>query len=565
MCYNRIEILYAGLFVPFLKVSTTMVEATNFIEQIVNEDLESGKITAVQTRFPPEPNGYLHIGHIKSMLVNFGTAEKYDGKCNLFFDDTNPSKEKTEFVDAIRKDIEWVGYRWAKEVYASDFFEDIYNFAEKLILDGKAFVCDLTPEEISKTRGTLTEAGTESPFRNRSVEENLTLFREMRAGKYADGEKCLRAKIDMASPNMNMRDPVIYRILRCTHHRTGDKWCIYPMYDYAHPICDYLQGVTHSLCTLEFEVHRPLYDWVGIQLGFSPKPRQIEFARLAVTNTVMSKRYLKKLVEEGHVHGWDDPRMPTVAGLRNRGVPPTALRDFCTKIGVVKANSECQLSYLEACIRDDLNANAERAMAVLDPLKVTLTNYEGEEELETAIHPLKPELGVRKVKFSSVVYIDGSDFSLDPPPKYQRLKEGGYVRLKNAYIIRCDEVVKDENGKVVELKCTYIPESRSSADTSGIKVKGTIQWVDGKTGVETEIRKYGYLLKDAEYAGQDFGERMNLDSEHIFHGKAEPYLAQAEENKAFQLMRVGYYKKCTKEDGTLVLSEIVSLKDNFNK
>ncbi len=541
------------------------IEATNFIEQIINDDIENGKITAVQTRFPPEPNGYLHIGHVKSMLVNFGTAKKYDGKCNLFFDDTNPSKEKTEFVDAIRKDIAWVGYEWAKEVYASDFFDIIYEYAEKLIVDGKAFVCDLSPEEISATRGTLTQAGQESPYRNRSVEENLTLFREMKAGKYPDGSKCLRAKIDMASPNMNMRDPVIYRILRCTHHRTGDKWCIYPMYDYAHPICDYLQGVTHSLCTLEFEDHRPLYDWVGINLGFAPKPRQIEFARLAVTNMVMSKRYLKRLVEEGHVHGWDDPRMPTVTGLRNRGVPPEALLDFCTKIGIVKANSECQLSYLEACIRDNLNENAERAMAVLDPLKITITNYQGEEELETALHPLKPELGIRKLSFSSVVYIDRADFALVPPPKYQRLKPDGYVRLKNAYIIHCDEVIVDDNGEVQELKCSYIPESRSSNDTSGIKVKGTVQWVDGKTGVDTEIRRYGTLLKDAEYAGQDFGERMNTESEHIFYGKAEPYLAQAEENKPFQLMRVGYYKKCTDENGKLVLSEIVSLKDNFNK
>ena len=541
------------------------IEATNFIEQIINDDIESGKVSAIQTRFPPEPNGYLHIGHIKSMLVNFGTAKKYEGKCNLFFDDTNPSKEKTEFVDAIRKDIEWVGYDWAKEVYASDFFPVIYEYAEKLILDGKAFVCDLSPEEISATRGTLTEAGKNSPFRDRSVEENLALFREMKAGKYPDGSKCLRAKIDMASPNMNMRDPVIYRILRCTHHRTGDTWCIYPMYDYAHPICDYLQGVTHSLCTLEFEDHRPLYDWVGINLGFAPKPRQIEFARLAVTNTVMSKRYLKKLVEEGHVHGWDDPRMPTVAGLRNRGVPPEALLDFCTKIGIVKANSECQLSYLEACIRDNLNENAERAMAVLEPLKVTITNYVGTEDTDTALHPLKPDMGTRKVAFSNIIYIDKADFALVPPPKYQRLKPDGYVRLKNAYIIHCDEVIQDENGEVVELKCSYIPESRSANDTSGIKVKGTIQWVDGATGVDAEIRKYSYLLKDAEYAGQDFGERMNLDSEHIYYGKAEPYLAESEDGKAFQLMRVGYYKKCVDENGKLVLSEIVSLKDNFNK
>ena len=541
------------------------IEATNFIEQIINDDIDSGKISAVQTRFPPEPNGYLHIGHVKSMLVNFGTAKKYEGKCNLFFDDTNPSKEKTEFVDAIRKDIAWIGYEWAKEVYASDFFDIIYEYAEKLIVDGKAFVCDLSPEEISATRGTLTEKGKESPYRNRSVEENLQLFREMKAGMYADGTKCLRATIDMASPNMNMRDPVIYRILRCTHHRTGDKWCIYPMYDYAHPICDYLQGVTHSLCTLEFEDHRPLYDCVGINLGFAPKPRQIEFARLAVTNMVMSKRYLKRLVEEGHVHGWDDPRMPTVTGLRNRGVPPEALLDFCTKIGIVKANSECQLSYLEACIRDNLNENAERAMAVLEPLKVTITNYEGEELLDSAIHPLKPELGTRKVAFSNVVYIDKADFALVPPPKYQRLKPDGYVRLKGAYIIHCDEVVTNENGEVTELKCSYVPNSGSGNDTSGIKVKGTIQWVDGKTGVDAEIRRYGALLKDAEYAGQDFAERMNLDSEHIFYGKAEPYLAESEDGKPFQLMRVGYYKKCKDEKGNLVLSEIVSLKDNFNK
>ena len=542
-----------------------MKEATNFIEQIINEDIENGKVSEIQTRFPPEPNGYLHIGHIKSMLVNFGTAKKYGGKCNLFFDDTNPSKEKTEFVDAIKNDIRWIGYEWAKEVYASDFFHEIYDYAVCLIMQGKAFVDDLSPEEISAMRGSLTEPGKESPYKTRSIEENMRLFREMKEGKYADGEKCLRAKIDMASPNMNMRDPVIYRILHCEHHRTGDEWCIYPMYDFAHPICDYKQGVTHSLCTLEFEDHRPLYDWVGIQLGFSPKPRQIEFARLAVTNTVMSKRYLKKLVEDGVVHGWDDPRMPTIAGLRNRGVPPESVLDFCEKAGIVKANSVCESSYLEACIRENLNANAERAMAVLNPLKVVITNYNGEENLETPCHPLKEELGVRETAFSGEVYIDESDFALVPPPKYQRLKPDGYVRLKNAYIIHCDEVVTDENGKVKELRCSYIPESRSLHDTSGIKVKGTIQWVDAKTGVDAEIRRYGYLLKDAEYSGQDFSERMNENSESIFYGKAEPYLRDCDDGKAFQLMRVGYYKKCTDENGKLVLSEIVSLKDNFNK
>lgn len=541
-----------------------MAEAKNFIEQIVESDLAEQKVKAIKTRFPPEPNGYLHIGHAKSMFVNFGTALKYNGTCNLFFDDTNPAKEKTEFVEAIKNDIRWLGYSWDKEVYASDFFEIIYNYAEKLIQEGKAFVCDLSAEEIKATRGTLTEPGTESPYRNRTPEENLKLFREMRAGKYADGEKCLRAKIDMSSPNLNLRDPVIYRILRAHHHRTGDKWCIYPMYDYAHPICDALQGVTHSLCTLEFEDHRPLYDWVGINLGFSPKPRQIEFARLNVTNLVMSKRYLKKLVEDGSVHGWDDPRMPTLAGLRNRGIPAAAVRDFCERAGVAKANSECEISYFEAVVREYLNAHAPRAMAVVDPLKLTITNYEGSEETNFEINQLDENAGTRKVKFGKTLYIERSDFSLDPPPKYFRLKIGGCVRLKNAYIVRADEAVKDENGNVTEVKCTYFPESRSGNDTSGIKAKGVLHWVNAETCVDAELRQYDHLLKDAEYAGQDFSERMNTDSEHIFAAKAEPYLLSVAEGEAFQLMRTGYYKKCT-ENGKLVLSEIVSLKDNFNK
>ena len=540
-------------------------EATNFIEQIVKEDLAAGKVTQIQTRFPPEPNGYLHIGHVKSMLVNFGTAIKYNGKCNLFFDDTNPSKEKTEFVNAIRKDIEWVGYEWAKEVYASDFFEQIYAYAEQLITMGKAFVCDLTAEEISANRGTLKEPGKESPYRNRSVEENLALFREMRAGKYPDGSKCLRAKIDMASPNINMRDPVIYRILRATHHRTGDAWCIYPMYDYAHPICDYLQGVTHSLCTLEFEDHRPLYDWVGITLGFSPKPRQIEFARLNITNTVMSKRYLKKLVEQNLVHGWDDPRMPTVAGLRNRGIPPKALLDFCSAAGICKADSVCEQGYLEHFIRDNLNANAERAMVVVDPLKLTITNYEGEEEVDFTVNPTKEESPVRSMPFGKHIYIEKGDFALVPPPKYNRLKLGGYVRLKGAYIVQCDDVVKDENGEVVELLCRYIPESRSNNDTSGIKVKGTIHWVSADHAVDAVVKNYSYLLNDAEYDGQDFDERMNLSSEVVIDGaKAEPYLADAEDGKQFQLLRTAYYKKCT-DNGKLCLSFIVSMKDSYKK
>ena len=543
-----------------------MVEATNFIEQIINEELTSGKVSGVQTRFPPEPNGYLHIGHAKSLCINFGMKEKYQGKCNLFFDDTNPSKEKTEFVDAIKADIKWLGFEWDKENYASDYFEQIYDYAVELIKKGKAFVCDMTPEEISKNRGTLTEPGKESPYRNRSVEENLALFTAMRNGEFKDGEKCLRAKIDMASPNINMRDPVIYRILRQTHHRTGDKWCIYPMYDYAHPICDYMQRVTHSLCTLEFEDHRPLYDWVGIELGFAPKPRQIEFARLNVTNLVMSKRYLKKLVEEEKVEGWDDPRMPTLAGIRNRGVPAEALKDFCGRIGVAKSNSEVQISYLEACIREYLNANAERAMAVLNPLKVTIANYPDDtiEQLDFEINPNEEIKRTRKITFSKTIYIDRDDFSLNPPPKYFRLKPDGMVRLKNAYIIKCDQVILDDNGEVKELVCSYVPESKSGNDTSGIKVKGVIQWVNSTDAVDVKIRKYGYLLKDEEYAGQDFSERMNEESVTEFNGKVEPYVMNGDYDKPYQFLRTGYFKQLNTKNG-LVLSEIVSLKDNFNK
>ena len=424
----------------------------------------------------------------------------------------------------------------------------------------------MTAEEISANRGTLTEAGKPSPSRDRSIEENLALFADMRAGKFADGEKCLRAKIDMASPNINMRDPVIYRILRQTHHRTGDKWCIYPMYDYAHPICDYLQGVTHSICTLEFEDHRPLYDWVGIELGFNPKPRQIEFARLNVTNLVMSKRYLKKLVEDGSVDGWDDPRMPTLTGLRNRGIPAEALKDFCSRIGVCKANSEVQIAYLEACVREYLNANAERAMAVLKPLKVTISNYpDGQTELvDFDINPNDEVKRTRKIAFSKTIYIDADDFSLAPPPKYFRLKKDGYVRLKSAYIIKCDDVLFNADGSVKELICSYVPESKSGNDTSGIKCKGVIQWVEANTCVDVEIRQYGYLLNDEQYPGQDFSERMNTQSVKSFSGKVEPYVMQAGDQRPYQLMRTGYFKVLDLK-GKQILSEIVSLKDNFNK
>lgn len=538
-------------------------QSSNFIEDIINEELAEGKNTVVHTRFPPEPNGYLHVGHAKSLCLNFGTAEKYNGMCNLFFDDTNPSKEKTEFVEAIKADIEWLGFKWYEIHYASDFFDEIYSRAVKLIKDGKAFVCDWSAEEISANRGTLTEGGKESPWRNRSVEENLRLFEGMKNGEFKDGEKVLRAKIDMSSPNVNMRDPVIYRVLRATHHRTGDKWCIYPMYDFAHPICDSMQGVTYSLCTLEFEDHRPLYNWVVENTGVKHKPRQIEFARLNITNTVMSKRYLKKLVEDGAVTGWDDPRMPTLTGLRARGVPAQALKNFCEAIGVAKANSEIEISYFEHFIRDYLNLHAERAMAVSEPLKVTLTNFpDNTEEEDFEINPNDEAARTRKITVSKHIWIDREDFSLNPPPKYFRLKVGGYVRLKNAYIIRCDEAVTDENGEVTELKCSYEPSSRSGNDTSGIKVKGVIHWVNAEDCVDCEIRKYDYLLKDAEYAGQDFSERMNYDSVHVFNGKAEKYLAEVADGTSFQLMRKGYYKKLT-ENGKLVLSEIVSLKDGY--
>lgn len=539
-----------------------MEEAKNFIEDIINEELAEGKVTEVHTRFPPEPNGYLHIGHAKSLCLNFGTAEKYHGKCNLFFDDTNPSKEKTEFVEAIKADIEWLGFKWYEIHYASDFFDKIYELAIKLIEDGKAYVCDLSADEIRNTRGTLTEPGTESPYRNRSVEENLRLFKEMKDGKYADGEKVLRAKIDMASPNINLRDPVIYRVLHATHHRTGDKWCIYPMYDYAHPICDSMQGVTHSLCTLEFEDHRPLYNWVVENTHVEHKPRQIEFARLNITNTVMSKRYLKKLVEDGAVTGWDDPRMPTLTGLRARGIPAQALKNFCEAVGVAKANSEIESGYLEHFVRDYLNEHAERAMAVVNPIKVVIENYEGEEALDFDCMPQTENGPVRKISFSKELYISAEDFSDNPPPKFFRLKPDGYVRLKNAYIIKCEKVEYAENGAIDRLICSYIPESKSGHDNSGMKVKGTIQWINAADCEDVTVKKYDYLLKDAEYANQDFSERMNYDSVHEFDGKAEKYLANAADGESFQLLRIGYYKKIT-QNGKTVLSEIVSLKDTY--
>lgn len=544
-------------------------EASNFIEQIINEELQGGKFESrgnkLQVRFPPEPNGYLHIGHIKAMCINFGVKDKYGAKLNLRMDDTNPAKEDYEYVNSIVESVKWLGFEYDQLVFASDYYDRLYEIAEQYIKDGHAYVCDLSADEISATRGTLTEPGTPSPYRNRSIEENLQLFRDMRAGKYKDGEKVLRAKIDMASPNVNMRDPVVYRIAHVEHYRTGNKWCIYPMYDFAHPVSDAIEGITHSLCSLEFENHRPLYNWFIEKAGFkAPLPRQIEFARLNITNTLMSKRYLKKLVDEGFVRGWDDPRMPTIMGLRKRGVPPEALKKFCADVGVAKAYSVVSLAQLDSCIRDNLNENAERAMAVLNPVKLTITNYKGEENLTFEKNPMKENSGTRDIRFSGTVYIDGDDFSLNPPPKYKRLQKGGTVRLKSAYIVRCDDVILDKDGKVKELLCTYFPETRSGSDIqTDIKAKGVIQWVDAKYGKDMEFRQYEQLLLDEAYPDQDYAERLNKNSEKVLQGKAEPYIFECEDNKPFQLMRTGYYKKSSENGG--VLSEIVSLKDNFNK
>ncbi len=542
-----------------------MEESRNFIEEIIDSDLASGKVTTVATRFPPEPNGYLHIGHAKSLCINFGIAQKYNGTCNLRFDDTNPCKEDQEYVNSIKADIEWLGFKWDNLYFASDYFDVMFDCAVKLINKGLAYVSDETADEIRERRGTLTEPGIESPYRNRSVEENLKLFYEMRDGKYADGAKVLRAKIDMSSPNVNMRDPIIYRVLHATHHNTGDKWCIYPMYDFAHPIEDAHEGITHSICTLEFEDHRPLYDWVVKNCDFpEPLPQQIEFARLNITNTIMSKRYLKKLVDEGKVLGWDDPRMPTLSGLRRRGIPAEALKDFCERIGVSKANSEVEEGYLYSCVRDNLNQNTDRVLAVFDPLKVVLTNYDGSEELAVENNPNAENVTCRNVPFSRELYIDRSDFALVPPSKYYRLKPDGYVRLKGAYIIHCDEAVTDSEGNVTELHCSVVPNSKSGNDESGIKVKGVIQWVDAATCVDVTVRKLQSLLTDPVNGITDFNQRFNEDSMKLVSAKVEPSLKNAKVGDKFQFMRVGYYVlDRDSKDGQLVFNEIVGLKDGF--
>lgn len=541
-----------------------MSDTSNFIKDIIDADLQSGKVAEVYTRFPPEPNGYLHVGHAKSLCINFGFAEKYNGKCNLRFDDTNPAKESEEYVESIKRDIEWLGFKWDKLLFASDYFDVMYECAVKLIKKGLAYVSDETAEEIKERRGTLTEAGVESPFRCRSVEENLQLFEQMREGKFADGSKVLRAKIDMSSPNINMRDPVIYRVLHATHHNTGDKWCIYPMYDFAHPIEDAYEGITHSICTLEFEDHRPLYDWVVKECEFpEPRPRQIEFARLNITNTIMSKRFLKKLVEEKKVMGWDDPRMPTLSGLRRRGYPAEALRDFCERIGIAKANSEVEESYLQSCVRENLNLNANRVMAVFDPLKVVIKNAR-DEILSVENNPNAENLTFREVPFGKEIYIDRSDFELVPPPKYHRLKPDGYVRLKGAYIIHCDEVVQNAQGEVTELHCSVVENSKSGEDSSGMKVKGVIQWVDAKTCADVTVRKLQSLLNDVVDGVTDFNLRFNEDSMKVVSAKVERSLLSAKVEDKFQFMRVGYYVVDKDSIGkNLVFNEIVGLKDSF--
>ncbi len=539
--------------------------STNFIHNIIDKDLENQKYgDKVYTRFPPEPNGYLHIGHAKSICLNFSTAMKYGGKCNLRYDDTNPVKEDVEYVDSIEEDVKWLGFQWDKRLWASEYFDTMYDAAVELIKKGKAYVCSLNADEIREYRGTLTRPGKESPSRNQSVEENLKLFEEMKAGKYADGEKVLRAKIDMASPNINMRDPVIYRIAHIEHHNTGNKWCIYPMYDFAHPIEDAIEGITHSICTLEFEDHRPLYDWVLKEVGWWPNPpQQIEFARLNITNTVMSKRHLKALVDDGVVDGWDDPRMPTIAGLRRRGYTPEAIRDFCERIGVAKANSTVEVSLLEHCVREDLQNKVESRNVIENPIKVVITNYPEEktEMIELENNRNVPKMGNREIPFSRELYIDGADFMEVPVKKYFRLYPGNEVRFKGAYFITCQDVIKYEDGSIKELHCTYDPETRSGSGFEGRKVKGTIHFVDAKTAVKVKIRNYNYLMipdENGEYV-------LNPDSVEETWGYAEPSLAEAKAGERFQFFRHGYYVADSKltTDTEKVFNRIVDLKSSW--
>jgi glutaminyl-tRNA synthetase len=546
---------------------------SDFVREIIREDLKTGRYGGrVHTRFPPEPNGYLHIGHAKSICLNFGVAEEFGGLCNLRFDDTNPSKEEVEYIESIKEDVRWLGFDWDDRLfYASDYFERLYQFAEQLIEIGKAYVCDLSADEIREYRGTLTEPGRESPYRDRSVEENLDLFRRMRAGEFPEGSRTLRAKIDMASPNLLMRDPVMYRIMYVPHHRTGDAWCIYPMYDFAHCISDSIEGITHSLCTLEFENNRPLYDWFLDQLGVY-HPQQIEFARLNLSYTVLSKRKLRRLVEEGVVDGWDDPRMPTLSGLRRRGYTPEAIRNFCERIGVAKSNTVIDVALLEHYVRQDLNLRAPRVMAVLRPLRVVIENYpEGQvEELDAENNPEDADMGWRKLPFSRVLYIERDDFREDPPRKFFRLAPGREVRLKHAYLITCVNVVKDATtGEVVELRCTYDPETRGGAAPDGRKVRGTLHWVSAEHALDAEVRLYDHLFTkpnpDDVETGQDFTANLNRRSLEVLTGcKVEPSLGGAAPGMRFQFLRQGYF--CVDADstaGALVFNRTASLRDTW--
>ena len=542
---------------------------SNFIHDIIDADLTEGKVQAIQTRFPPEPNGYLHIGSAKAIWINANAAKTYDGKFNLRYDDTNPEKEDDEYVRAIEADMRWLGTPPTGGIYyGSDYFEKCYEYAEKLIVDGKAFVCDLSQEQMSEYRGTLTEPGKPSPFKNRSVEENLDLFRRMRAGEFPNGTRTLRAKIDMASSNMNMRDPIIYRINHTEHHRQGNKWCIYPMYDFAHPIQDAIEGITHSCCSIEFENHRPLYDWVVDNIGVEHKPHQYEFARLNMTYTVMSKRYLRKLVEMGVVDGWDDPRMPTLCGLRRRGYTPTAILDFIARNGVAKANSMADAGYLEYCVCEELNDTTQRRVGIIEPLKVTITNYPTDklEHFEMSNHPKKEELGKREMPFTNELYIERSDFMAEPVLGFVRLAPGREVRLMSAYIMKCDEVIYGENGEVAELKCSIDLETRNSKPVDGRKVKGTIHWLSAKHCAEAEVRYYNHLFNKENVAtlleDDNFDEFLSDDSLVIYKDcKIEPALSDAKVEERFQFVRMGYFTKDSKHDG--VFNRIAPLKSGF--
>lgn len=542
---------------------------SNFIRNIIVNDLEEGRVKKIVTRFPPEPNGYLHIGHAKSICLNFELAKEFKGRAHLRFDDTNPLKEDTEFVESIKEDVRWLGFDWDGLYFASDYFDEMYDRAVLLIKKGKAFVCDLSADEMREMRGTLTEPGKNSPYRDRSIEENLDLFERMKNGEFQNGEKVLRAKIDMASPNINLRDPVIYRIAHATHHNTGDKWCIYPMYAFAHPLEDAIEGITHSICTLEFEDQRPLYDWVVQECEMEATPHQYEFARLNITNTVMSKRKLKLLVDEGVVDGWDDPRMPTISGLRRRGFTPESIRTFCREIGVTKGNSMVDSKYLDHFIREDLKLKAPRTMGVLKPLKVVITNYpEGQIEwLDAEVNPENPEMGIRQIPFSREIYIEQDDFMENPPSKYFRLFPGNEVRLKHAYFIKCNEVIKDSDGQVVEVRCTYDPETKSGSGFTGRKVKGTIHWVEASQAVPAEFRLYEPLILDETEDEGDttFLDWINPSSLVVEQGFVEPNMKDVAGHDKYQFFRHGYFNADPKytNNGRIVFNLIVSLKSSF--